>query len=318
MKSYNETFEKQFNEIADLMSILGENAFKIRAYKDIARKMREEINPIQKKGATKAKFKKIPGVGEALASKMMEYLETGKMQYLEKLRSKIPKAVRDLLNVPHLGPNRVRDLYLKLGIKSKADLKKKAESGAIAELDGFGDKLVGQILNALATGQEKKKRHKREDIKPVVKKIITLLKSIKGVKQVEVAGSYRRQYPTVGDIDILVSGKSITREAEEVIKEEFKELTIIASGDTKVAFVIFPENLQVDIRFVQEESYGSALLYFTGSKDFNVKMRRIAIDQKCLLNEYGLFKDGEYIAGKTEEEVFEALNFPNTKPEKRF
>lgn len=317
MQTYNEPLENHFNEIADLMSILGENAFKIRAYRDVARKMKEEIDPITKANASKAAFKKIPGVGDALADKMMQYVQQGKIDYLEKLRAQIPEAVRDMLKIPHLGPNRVRDLYINLGIKSKKDLKEKAINGNIANLPGFGEKLVQQILNALESGQQKKKRHEREMIQPIVEKVTAILKGVQGVDQVTVAGSYRRESDTVGDIDILVSGQPAAAKAEKAIKEQFEDLKILASGETKVAFVIFPENLQVDIRFVPEESYGSALLYFTGSKDFNVKMRKVAIEQGCLLNEYGLFKSGEYIAGKTEEEVFKRLNMHYTDPRER-
>lgn len=317
MKTYNDDFKKLFNEIADLMSILGENSFKIRAYRDVARKMEEEIDPIIKKGASKSEFKKIPGVGDALADKMMQYIDEGKINYLEKLRREIPKAVRDMLQIPHLGPNRVRDLYLNLGIKSKADLKKKAKDGSIAELPGFGDKLVKQIMEALETGQEKKKRHERKEVQPIAIKLTKMLEAIKGVRQVEIAGSFRRGAPTIGDLDILVSGKPVADIAEKKAKEMFDQLTMLASGDTKISFVIFPENLQVDIRFVPQESYGSALLYFTGSKNFNVMMRKVAIEKGYLLNEYGLFSKGEYIAGKTEEEVFKKLDLPVTKPDKR-
>lgn len=316
MKSYNEAFENHFNEIADLMSILGENNFKIRAYRDVARKMKEEIDPIYK-DITKKELKKTPGVGDALADKMIEFIETGKMNYLEKLRNQIPQAVRDLLKIPHLGPNRVRDLYLKLAIKSKEDLLKKAKEGQIAELDGFGDKLVQQILTAIETGQEKKKRHNRNEVIPVVEKIMEILKEFKTVTHAEVAGSYRRQAETIGDIDILVGGTIDKIQFKSSIQKTFAEITFLADGETKMAFVVFPENLQVDIRFVADESYGSALLYFTGSKDFNVKMRKIAIEKGCLLNEYGLHKDGEKIAGKTEEEVFKALDMEFTEPNYR-
>jgi DNA polymerase (family 10) len=317
MKNYNEDLYILFNEIADLMSILNENVFKIRAYRQAAIRLKEQIRPITKKTASKESFKKIPGIGDAIAEKMMQYIQKRKIDYLETLRHQIPKDVRDLLEIPHLGPSRVRDLYINLGVKSKADLKKCAESGRISELRGFGDKLVGQILEALKTGQEKKKRHDRKNVKPIADKLVSILKKIKGVKKVEVAGSYRRQSPTVGDVDILVCGKPVADKAEKSIKKEFTEITMLGSGETKIAFMIFPDNLQVDIRFVPEESYGAALLYFTGSKDYNVMMRKAAIEKGYLLNEYGLFENGEYIAGETEESVCEKLGLPFLEPRKR-
>ena len=317
MKTYNEELSNAFYEIGDLMSLINENSFKIRAYYEAARRLKEDFRPITKKDTDKKKLMEIPGIGENLAEKIIQYIKEGKISYLERLRRQIPKAVRDLLNIPHLGPNRVRDLYINLGIKSKADLKKYAKSGKIAELPGFGDKLVDQILHAIESGQEKKKRHDRKEIEPIAKKLVSILKKIKGVKKVDIAGSYRRKLSTVGDLDILVCGAPVAGIAEKKIFKAFPKITSLASGATKIAFVIFPQNLQVDVRFVPEESYGAALLYFTGSKDFNVRMRKNAIEKGYLLNEYGLFEEGEYIAGKTEEEVFEKLNFPKTEPENR-
>jgi len=317
MKSYNEELSQHFDEIADLMSLLGENSFKIRAYREAARRLKQDFEPITKK-RTKIELMAMPRIGEALADKIIQYVKTGKIDYLERLRKQIPKPVRDLLKIPHLGPSRVRDLYVNLGIKSKSDLKKSAKSGRIAELPGFGDKLIAQILGALEKGQEKKKRHDRADVEPIAKKLTTLLKKIKGVKKAEAAGSYRRQASTVGDLDILVVGSAaVTLLAEKRISETFPDLTMLASGETKIAFVIFPENLQVDIRFVPEESYGAALLYFTGSKDYNVMMRKAAIGKGYLLNEYGLFEDGEYVAGRTEKEVYQKLDLPYKAPAKR-
>lgn len=317
MKSYNEDFYNLFNEIADLMSLLNENSFKIRAYREAARRLKEDFRPITKKDAKKEILKEIPRVGDALAEKMIQYIKTGKITYLERLRRQIPKAVRDLLRVPHLGPNRVRDLYINLGIKSKADLKKHAKNGRIAELPGFGDKLVGQILQAIEKGQEKKKRHTRKEVEPIAKKLVGILKKIKETKKVEVGGSYRRGMPTVGDLDILVCDGKVAEKAEKKIFEAFPDITSLASGETKIAFTIFPQNLQVDIRFVPEESYGAALLYFTGSKDYNIMMRKVAIEKGYLLNEYGVFDNGEYIAGKSEEEVCKKLGLPYLEPEKR-
>lgn len=317
MKSYNKNFHRLLNEIADLLSILAENPFKIIAYRRAARNIIESIQPITKKNANVQKFKEIPGVGNEIANKMMEYIKTNKIKHLSDLQKQIPKTVRDLLKIPGLGPGRVRKLYLNLGIKNKKELMECASRGDIADLPGFGDRLVEQIIIAIEKGQQKKKRHKRKDVEPIAKKLTGILKKIKGVKNVEVTGSYRRKLSTVGDIDILVSGKPVAKEAEKKIHKVFSDYITLASGETKIALVIFPDNLQVDIRFVPNESWGAALLYFTGSKDYNVMMRKTAIEQSCLLNEYGLFKDGEYIAGKTEKEVYKKLGLEYKEPKNR-
>jgi len=316
MKSYNEDFYRLFNEFADLLALLNENSFKIRAYREAARRLKEG-EPITKRNCNKENFKKLPGVGENIANKMAEYIKTGKIGALEKLRKQVPKPVRDMLGIPHLGPSRVRGLYINLGIKSKKDLIRCAKNGEIDKLPGFGQKLIKQILNALEKGQEKKFRHARKDVEPIAKKLTGIIKKVKGVEQVIVAGSYRREAETVGDLDILVGGNPNVSGAEKKIYKNFPDHTTLASGETKIAFVIFPQNLQVDIRFVPEDSWGAALLYFTGSKDYNVMMRKVAIEQGCLLNEYGLFKDGEYIAGKTEKEVCKKLGLPYKDPRNR-
>ena len=307
-----------FNEIADLLGILGENHFKILAYRRAARNLMENIEPIVKRGASVQQFKAMPGIGNAIAEKMMEYLETKKISYLTDLRKQVPKSVRQLLDIPGLGPGRVRKLFLNLGIQNKSDLMQAAANGDIAELPGFGGKLVDQILIAIEKGQEKKKRHEREGLKTITSKIIKVLKKVKGISKIEVAGSYRRGAKTVGDLDILVCGEAIDGKAiAGALTETFPNHTVLAQGDTKFSFVMFPRNLQVDVRFVVPESWGAALLYFTGSKDFNVEMRKIAISKGYLLNEYGLFNEGEYIAGETEAEVFKALGMKAIKPENR-
>ena len=317
MKSYNDDLASAFNEIADLLSILDENVFKIIAYRRAARRLKEEFRPITKKDAKKEVLRQIPGVGEALAEKMIQYMKEGKIDLLERLHRQIPHAVREMLAIPHLGPKRVRQLFIELGVKSKEDLLRQAKSGAIADLPGFGDKLVQSILEALESGQEKKRRHERKEVEPIAKKLLKILRATKGVRSAEIAGSYRRKNETVGDLDILVLGEKAAAEAEKNLLKAFENTTVLANGETKISFMIFPQNLQVDIRFVPPDSYGAALLYFTGSKDFNVMMRKVAISKGYLLNEYGLFKDGEYIAGKTEKEVFDKLGLPATPPEKR-
>ena len=318
MKKYNNDFYKLFNEIADLMGILGEGFFRVRAYREAARVLKEEADPITKQNANEAEFLQINRIGKALAQKMMEYIETGKMRFLEDLRLEVPKTVRAMLKIPGLGPGRIGKLFLLASITSKKELVKAAKNEELLALPGFGQKTIDKILEAIEADRQKKKKHKRSEVEPIAKKIINLLKKIKGVKKAEAAGSFRRQAKAVGDLDVLIVGsKRLVINAEKQILKTFPNLTILGRGETKFSFVIKKNDLQIDIRFVPEESYGAALLYFTGSKVFNIKMRQHAIKKGFLLNEYGLFKDGEYVAGKTEKEVCRKLGIKWVDPEKR-
>ncbi|MBI5411674.1 hypothetical protein HZA43_00685 [Candidatus Peregrinibacteria bacterium] len=317
-KIYNEELSQAFHEIADLMSLLDENSFKIRAYRKAAENIRN-APPITVKRQNIESFRKIPGVGDAIAEKMMQYVRKGEISALEQLRTAIPQTVRDLLAIPYLGPKRVRDLYLTLGIQSKKELIEKAKKGELDNLRGFGPVLVQRILDAIGTGQEKKRRHPRREVEPIAETLVESLKKIRGVKNVMACGSYRRGAPDVGDLDILVLGEKAAAAAEKMIKKKFPRLAILASGGTKRAFVIFPQNLQVDIRFVEADAWGAALLYFTGNKDYNVMIRKKAIEHGWTLNEYGLFDNqtSERVAGKTEKEIFKKLGLPYRTPEKR-
>ena len=317
MKTYNKKLYEVLNEIADLLAITGAGFFQVRAYREAGRVIMEEGGPITSKNASIQSFKALPRVGDAIAKKMMDYIKTGKIKALEELRKEVPKGVRDMLKIPNLGPGRIGKLYFMAGVHNKRELIKYAKSGEMVNLPGFGEKTVEKILEAIASDQQKKKRHERKEVELIAKKITAILKKMKAVKSAEPAGSFRRQAATVGDLDILVTGDLDNTKTLKAVEKEFGKVTILGSGETKISFVIFPQNLQVDIRVLPEESYGAAMLYFTGSKDFNVKMRKTAIEMGYLLNEYGLFKAGEYIAGETEKEVFEKLEMKPVLPKNR-
>jgi DNA polymerase (family 10) len=317
VKTYNKKLYEALNEIADLLAITGAGFFQVRAYHEAGRVLMEEAEPITEENASIEAFKALPRIGDAIAKKMMDYIETGKIKALEELRKEVPKGVRDLLKIPGLGPGRIGKLYFMAGIRNKKELIDYAKSGEMINLPGFGEKSVDKILEAIASDQQKKKRHKRTEVEPIAKKIIKIIKGYKSVKSAEPAGSFRRGVKTVGDLDILITGDLDIKKALKAIEKVYEKITILGSGETKTSFMIFPQNLQVDIRLLPEESYGAALLYFTGSKDFNVKMRRKAIEMGYLLNEYGLFKEGEYMAGETEEEIFDILRMKFTLPKNR-
>lgn len=318
MKTYNKKLADAFSEIADLMGILGEGFFRVRAYREAARVLTEETEPITKKNTDEKEFLAIPRIGKALAAKMMELIETGKMRLLDELRIQVPKSVRALLKIPGLGPGRIGKIFLLAGITTKRQLIKAAKNNELINLPGFGQKSIDKIMMAIVMDQQKKKRHNRKEVEPIAKKLTALLKKIKGVRSAEPAGSYRRGNKTVGDLDVLVVGpKSAAAATEKLITRTYLNLTMLASGETKISFIILPQNLQVDVRFVPKESYGAALLYFTGSKNYNIMMRKAAIEKGYLLNEYGLFKDGEYVAGETEADVFKKLGLKTIAPKMR-
>ena len=317
MKSYNKEISKAFNEIADLLGIIGEGFFITRAYREAARYFTEESDSITSQ-ITKKDLLEMPRIGQALANKALEYIKTGQIQYLEELRIRVPKSVRDLLQIPNLGPSRIGKLFFLADIKSKKELIKAAKGDELIALPGFGKKTVDKIMEAISSDQQKKKRHNRSELRPIANNLLKLIKSIKGVNNVEICGSYRREAKTSGDLDILILGTgAVISSVESKVLKSFPNNRLIASGNTKISFVIFPNNLQIDLRFVPKDSWGAALLYFTGSKDYNIMMRRVAIEKGYLLSEYGLFKDGEYIAGKTEKEVCKKLDLPYVEPKRR-
>ena len=237
MKTYNEDFYRLLNEIADLLAITGAGFFQVRAYREAARVLMEEAEPITKKNASIESFKTLPRIGNAIAEKMMSYIKTGKIKALEELRKEVPKSVRDLLKIPNLGPGRIGKLFFMAGISNKRELIKYAKSGEMTNLPGFGEKSVAKILQAITSNQEKKKRHTRKEVEPIAKKLLAIFKQMKSVSTAEVAGSYRRKNITVGDLDILVTGDLDSAKAEKAIRKEFPDIMILGSGETKISFV---------------------------------------------------------------------------------
>jgi len=221
----------------------------------------------------------------------------------------------ELMDIEGLGPKRIRQLQMALGIKSIADFIAAARAGKLRELPRFDEILEKQLLENALRVKERTRRFPRIDIKDDVEALLKKIRSVPGVEQADVAGSYRREKPTVGDIDILV----VTKRPQE-ISDAIADLPIVrnvaAHGDKKLSFDL-TSGIRVDIRFVQKNQWGSALLYFTGSKDHNIALRKIAIRKGWKLNEYGLSEGGKVIASKTEEEIYEALNVPYREPRDR-
>ena len=316
MSVHNSEIAKEFDRLADLLEIKGENQFKVRSYRNAAL----TISGLAKNIAEifeKEDIKELPGIGKSIAGKIKEYIETGHISKLEKLKKDIPGGLADLTGIGGLGPKKVRKLYDELGIANPDQLREAAVSGQIAGLEGFGTKTQEKILEDLKRFQQKEKnvRHKWIEAEDILNPLLDYLGKIKDVTKIEAAGSFRRKKETVGDIDIL----AICEKSQEIMNrftgyEEVEK--VIAKGITKSS-VILKSGIQADLRVIPSESYGSVLVYFTGSKEHNVAMRKIAISKKLKINEYGVYKGNKRIAGKTEDEVYKSIGLKYIEPELR-
>jgi DNA polymerase (family X) len=315
MPIHNADIAAIFAEIADLLEIEQANPFRIRAYRNAARivgELGQEVRTMVERGAD---LKELPGIGDDLAAKMREIVDTGKCRALEKLRSELPPAITELLHVPGLGPKRVRALWHDLDIQTLEQLARAARDGRIRALPGFGAKTEANILQAVEAHLSKAKRIKLATAAQYADSLVAWLSAAHGISRVEVAGSYRRCRETVGDLDILV----IAQEGSDVMRRlvSYDEVgEVLSQGPTR-ASVVLKSGLQVDVRVVQPAAYGAALCYFTGSKSHNIALRRIAQDARLKLNEYGVFRGRERIAGESEESVYRALGLPWIAPELR-
>jgi len=301
--------------MADILEFKGENPFKVNAYRKVARVLKdlsEDVAEIAKEG----KLEGIPGVGSGIAKKIKEYLETGRIAKYEEVKEGVPAELIEMMKIPGMGPKTVALVYKKLGISTISALEEAVKEGRLRELFGMGPKKEENILRGIRLLRESKGRKILGQALPLVEEIISLLKErSKTLNKIEPAGSLRRMRETVGDLDILATGT----DPKEII-DTFVSLPpvveVLASGTTKGS-VIVSSGMQIDLRVVPEDSYGAALQYFTGSKAHNIHLRNIAKDRGLKINEYGVFRGEEKIAGKEEEEVYAALSLPFIPPELR-
>ena len=312
----NQDVAKFFDQIADMLEV-GEDAnfFRIRAYRNAARAIRDYPAPL---AALDAKaLAEMPGIGADLAGKIDTILKTGDLPLYRELAAKVPAGLIDLMHLPGLGPKRVRLLSERLKIRDAADLKRAAEAGALRTVRGFGEKMEAQILQSLSRREapgESKRILCAEAARTAAELLAYMRKSVRGSK-IEIAGSMRRKRDTIGDLDVLAISPHPGRVLERFLGYPGVK-SKLASGDTKAA-VLLNDGLQVDLRIVPAESYGAAMVYFTGSKAHCVHLRRIAQVAGLMLNEYGLYRDGKAIAGETEEGIYRALGLRLIAPELR-
>lgn len=301
------------NEIADLLEMKGVK-YKPIAYKKAARTVQflsRDIEEVKEEG----KLTELPGIGKNIAKKIEEIIDTGSLKYYEDLKREFPIDFESLLAVEGLGPKSIKLLHEELGIKNLDDLERMAKKHRIRKLKGMGDKTEQRILESIEFARKKTGRNLLGHILPIAENLKNELENLEAVDNVEIAGSIRRRKETIGDIDILVT----TKKPKEVM-DFFTSLDdvdeVIAKGRSK-STVRLKEGIQSDLRVIKRKSFGSALMYFTGSKETNIEIRKIAIKKGFKLNEYGLFKGKKQIAGMAEQEIFQKLGMMYIEPELR-
>ncbi|AKM78107.1 MAG: PHP domain protein [Candidatus Wolfebacteria bacterium GW2011_GWE1_48_7] len=321
MRITNAEIAQLLSEIAEYLE-MDDVPFKPRAYQkvaDVIESLDEEIVEIYKKGGLKA-IGAIPGVGISIAKTIEEYVTTGRVAYHEELKKKIPVDLRSLTAVEGLGPKKIKKLYKQIGIKNLQDLEVAATSGKLAEVEGFGVKSAENILKGIEFLKTSGGRLILGDTFPAIAHIKEELEKIKGVERVDIVGSARRKRETVGDFDLLVIAKD-SQPVMDFFVQMDEVVHVYAQGETKSS-VRIRSGVDVDIRVVSKESYGAALLYFTGSKAHNVTLRQLAIKKGLKLNEYGLYrmkgnKEEKMVAGDTEEGIYNMLGMTYIEPEMR-
>lgn len=300
------------NEIADYLEIQ-DVEFKPRAYRRAARSidaLSEDVEDIHERG----ELEDIDGVGDSIAAKIAEYLETGELEYYQELKEDLPIDIEALTNVEGVGPKTAKKLYESLGVTGLEDLEEAAEEGEIAEVEGFGEKTQQNILDHLELAQRGEERRLLGDAFRIADELESEFGGRDEFSDVTVVGSFRRRRPTVGDLDVLATSDS-AEEAMEVFCGLDGVTEVLTHGESKSSVVL--DGLQVDLRLVDESEYGAALIYFTGSKDHNITLRNRAIDRDMKLNEYGLFSGDEVVASESEEDVYGALDLSYIPPELR-
>jgi DNA polymerase (family 10) len=312
--SKNTEIANIFSRIADSLEILDENRFKIRAYRNASRNLAELSEDITKI-AESGELTQIPGVGKDLALKIQEYLATDKIVYYEKIQEQVPSSLIDLLRIQSMGPKTLSLLHKQFGVNNLADLENTLKNEELQNIRGMGKKKIADIAKGIELYKKGQERLNIGIALPIAHSILNLIEALPATRGTTFAGSLRRMKETIGDIDIL----TVAEDGKKVISEfvNFPFVTeVLVSGDTKGS-VIIENGLQVDLRVVGSESYGAALLYFTGSKAHNVKLRTIAVRNGLSINEYGIYRGDKKLAGSTEQGIYEVLGLPLFEPEIR-
>ncbi len=312
-------------DIGRILSLKDANPFKVRAYEDASRtigSLSEDLDELVEKD----ELSDLEGIGDALAEKITELVRTGSLEYYEDLKQDVPDGVLSMMEIPGLGPRKVETLWQELDVTTLEELETAAEQEQVQQLDGFGAKTESNILDGIEHLKTYRQRHRIHQARRTAHPFLDLLSDLDEVERVKPCGSLRRHCETIGDVDILASVEEPHR--EQVMNEYVNHPDVndvISKGDTKSS-IRTRDGIQVDLRLVTDDQFPFALHYFTGSKEHNVAMRSLAIDQGLKLNEYGLFRTEESeeeeveedrIPCDTEEELFETLGLEYIPPELR-
>jgi DNA polymerase (family 10) len=315
MLMHNAEIASVFDEMADLLALQEENPFRIRAYRraaQVIRGLRRELTELVERGED---LDALPGIGPDLAAKITELVKTGRSKAVERLRRQVPPGLVELLRMPGLGPKRVRALFQDLKVRDRDSLARAVASGKVSKLRGFGPKLIERLGSDLRVEQHVERRWLRSVAAQYAEPLARYLRRARSVKDVVIAGSYRRGRETVGDIDLLVC----STDAAAVVKalRAYDEVARWTASGEKRLTIVLRSGLQVDVRISDPDCYGAALHYFTGSKAHNIHIRRMARDRGLKINEYGVFRGTRMVAGDTEESVFATVRLPWIPPEIR-
>ena len=312
----NDQIARLFDQLADLLEIQKANPFRVRAYRSASRTISSLSESASDIIANEdAKLTDLDGIGKDLAKKIEVIVATGTLPQLDELKGQIPSGVVDMLRIPGIGPKKVGAMFETLGVDSLDALKAAAEAGQVAELKGFGKKTEQLILDNIDRAATPDERVQLAEAKADADRIVADLLALPEVEQADVAGSCRRRRETVGDLDVLVTSTDSAVPMDALASHPLIE-SVLARGDTKQR-VRLHAGIEMDLRVVPDESYGAAMQYFTGSKEHNIVIRRRAVDRGLKVNEYGVFRGDELVAGRTEEDVYAAVELPWIPPELR-
>jgi DNA polymerase (family 10) len=311
----NADIARIFETMADLLEIGNANPFRIRAYRNAARVILENSRDIPAMARHDEDLTVLPGIGEDLSGKIKEIVRTGRLEDLETLEKTVPATLLEIRRITGLGPKHVGTLHRTLGVRTVEDLERAAKAGRLEGLEGFGEKTVKRVLESLTPRHLADRRFRLDIAAQYALPLVEVLKRVPGVGRCVLAGSFRRRKETVGDIDILVTAVPESSVMERFVGyESVRE--VVSKGTTR-STVILASGLQVDLRVVSEDEFGSAFVYFTGSKAHNIALRKSAQSRGLKINEYGVFRGKKRIAGATEESVYKILGLPFIPPELR-
>lgn len=323
---------RMLREVADLLEITEANPFRVRAYRNAIRTVETHAVPLRRLVEEEADLTELPAIGKGMAENIVEIVSTGGLAALDELSERVPASLIELMRLPGVGPKKAKKLWDELGIETIEDLEGAAHEGRVAGLSGFGEKTQAKILTGIERYRQNTSRFLLAEVDELLPPLLDALRGVEGVTKLEVAGSYRRRRETVGDVDILALAEDPAALSEALTRSPSVD-DVIGAGGTKTS-VRLRSGLQVDLRVVPVESWGAALVYFTGSKEHNIKLRQRALDRGLRVSEYGVFRipetadgdepaergrasEGDMVAGATEEDVYAALDLAWLPPEMR-